>query len=432
MKVRVYKIAFAAAALGAPLAIAPFSAAQAQEAGDRSTILIDPDFDRSDVAGMRSEPAYSARPLRVGAFQVEASLATIAAFESNVLRQTNEQSDASLTLTPRLRARTDASGFQLDLRAIGVFRRFASLQTENSEEFEFSGGVRTDLPQLGSIYANASFARDIEPRSSVGTVNNAAEPVSSDVLNGTIGAEFRLGKLRISPSLNFRNNNFADVDLVGGGSQDLGFRDIRKIGGALSVGYELSPLLTVFARGEYDDQESTNAAPGADRSAEDYALLAGIRGELSPLVVAELAAGYRNRNFDLARYRDSSGATFRANVQWFATPLMSFRVQASQVFLNGGQEQIGDVLSSRLSASIYYDPLRNVRLASTISYTNNDFRDVDTTARRAGIKVQGQYFLNPNFALGSYVSILRQNVNGTQVVLPSTNFTAGVGVILTP
>jgi len=427
MRAKFYKIALTATALVAPVCVA-----QAQEVGERNSIVISPGFSRPDVAGMRSEGDYKSEPIVAGPVEINASLATIAVYQSNALNQNVEQDDVSLTLTPRLSARTLSDRVQFQFGATGIFRRYASLQTENSEEFDLNASLNTQLSQGNSFTINSSLNRESEMRNSVGSDVNAAEPVDSTRFSIGAGTTFAFGNLRVSPSVRYAERSYDSVALIGGGEQDQSFRDTRRIEGGLSLGYQLSPLLSVFTAGSYEELESTNAAPGAQRDSSNFNIVAGVRGELTSLVIAEIAAGYRKLNYDLARYRDTGGATFRANVQWFATPLVSFRLQATQTFLNGGNADVGGILSSRFQASAYYDPLRNLRLASTITYIKNDFRDVDTESDRASFRLQAQYFLNRNIAIGGYATLTRQDVSGTARVNSFTGFTTGIGVILTP
>ena len=157
-----------------------------------------------------------------------------------------------------------------------------------------------------------------------------------------------------------------------------------------------------------------------------------MRGEISPLVSATFAVGYRQRNYDRVQFRDFAGVTYRADVQWYATPLMTFRLQASQSFLNSGNANVAGILSNRVSLTGYYDPLRNLRLAATLTFEHNDYRDTDTTARRPSAQLQAQYRVSRNWSLGAFAGVRHQGVSGTPLVQPFTSFSAGLGVTFTP
>ena len=430
MYVGKHSIAALAAALGATCVLAP--AAQAQDSGIRNDVVITAGFDRTDVAGMRSEPQLTPRPLQVGSFRLDASLSTIAAYETNVLRRRNPEGDASLSIVPQVRLSNTVDNFGVQVGASGLIRRYVSMARENLEEGVVDAAVSTRLGQDSSLRLTGSYGREAETRGISAVTDNAAEPVTFTTLATGLRADFSFGALRLSPSANYLERSYSALQLEDGTTLDQSFRDTRNYGGGLAIGYELSPLLVTFVEGGFTKVESTDPLPNLRRDSERLTLTAGVRGEVTPLVIAEVHAGYRQTNYDLARFRDVSGATFGANVQWFATPLMSFRLVAVQEPINSGRADVAGILSSRIAASAFYDPLRNLRLSTTVSFAYNDYRDVDTVAKRAGLKMQAQYMLGPQMSVGAFFDVIRQNVSGTQLVTPSTALTAGLGFTVTP
>ena len=247
-----------------------------------------------------------------------------------------------------------------------------------------------------------------------------------------VGANIALGALRIRPSATIGAVDYSPLDLIGGTSADQSFRDTRRVGAGLSVGYSFSPLVSVFAAGDFTDQDNRNPNPGFDRSAQDFSVVTGIRGELSPVISGEVAVGYRDRDYDLALFEDFGGFTYRADLQYFPTELVTLRLRAQQSFRNAGDPQIAGVLSNSIVASAYYDPLRNLRISAEAGYEVNDFREADTDAKRPSLRIQGEYRLNRNLSVGAYTGVLRQDVSGPLALQEFTSFNAGIGVTLTP
>ncbi len=426
----VYK-AIGQIAVALPVLCAP-TALMAQEIGGANSIVINPQLDRSDAAGARNEPEFEPQPLRAGPFILQPSLSVVGGYNSNVLNSANELSDAVLTITPRLTARADTPLHLFEVTATGFIRRFASFETENSEEFNVASRSRYDFTEESSLFANASYSQNIEPRSSFTANPNAAEPVSYTNTAGQVGATIGLGSLELRPSVSLATRDYSTLDLIGGGSADLSFRDSRRLGGSLSVGYRVSPMVSVFAAGNVTDVESRNPLPGLDRGAQDLSLVGGVRGELTPVLSGEVAVGYRKREYDLALFRDFGGLTYRADLQYFPTQLLTIRLQAQQVFQNSGNVQVAGILSNRFTVTAYYDPLRNVRVSAQAGYEINDFREADTDASRPSVRIAGEYRFNPNVSVGAYAGVLRQDVSGVLALQEFTSFSAGFGVTLTP
>lgn len=420
-------------ALGATVIFASPCTAFAQDSmGTTEDIAISPSFSLENVAGSRNDSGLSPEPLRVGPFNIGASLAVAAGYDTNVLRRSVKQGDAFVAVIPRLQATLDTGKYQFRLGGSANLRRFADLASENSEEFQINSGVGLKLTDGVSLSAGAGFGHLVQERSSFGTVPGAAETISYDQLTGNIGARIELGNLRIGPSLRFSEQDFSPVDLLAGGTADVSFRDLRSIGGNLRVGYKISEPIEVFADANIDDDDSLSPAAGRSRDSRSYSVLGGVRGEFSRLLVGEIALGYRKRNYENAFYNDSDGLTFRANLEWFPTELISFRLSASQAVQNSGVLQSAGVVASRAALEVYYDPTRQVRIAATIGYTHRDFRDTGTDTNSPMMRMQAQYRVNQHVALGSYAQLTRQTVSGPTIVDPNTTFNFGLGIVLTP
>lgn len=426
MKPAIRTLVLSAAVIFTPASLA------AQDIGETSAIAIAPDLDRSDVAGARVEPGFSPEPIVAGPFLLQPSLSVVGGFDTNVFDRPNELDDAVVLVTPSLKVRANTPRHLAEISVKGHFRRFWTYETENSEEFLVSGRTEFELAGTNRLFANALYGQQIESRSSAGTIVNTVEPVNFDLAMAQVGAELAFGNLWTRPRVSVRKTSFSDVDQIGGGTIDLAFRNQREFAGDLAVGYDVSGLFQVFAEGGLAKTESTSPAPNAARDADEFSLLAGVRGELSPLLVAELAAGYRKRDYDLARYRDYEGLTYRADVQWYATPLMTLQFQARQDFLNSGNAQVAGILSNRFSLTGYLDPLRNLRLSATAAYEHNRFRETDTRAERPSLRAQVEYRLSPNISVGTFAALRRQEVSGTPIVPDFTSFSAGIGVTLNP
>ena len=405
--------------------------AWAQDIGDTTSIVIAPQLTRSDVAGGRIEPEFTPEPIRAGPLVIDASVSLAAGYDTNVFDRPDGQGDAVALITPRVRLRADTARHLLQLTGIGHVRRFASTSSENSEEFDLRAQTRLDLAERQSVFANASWGREIEARSSAGTTINADEPVSFSRVAAQLGADVELGRLWVRPVANIDETDYSSLE-INGTTTDLSFRNTRNYGGNLAVGYKFSELFAAFGEGSYSETESLDAAPGAQRDASDKSVLAGVRGEVSPLVSAEVAIGYRQRDYELAQFRDYEGATYRANVQYFLTPLITLQFQASQSFLNSGNALVAGILSNRASVTGYYDPLRNLRLSTTVAYEHNEYRETDTVARRPSMRMAAQFQANRHMSLGIFAGLRRQDVSGTPLVQEFTSFSSGVGITLTP
>lgn len=424
MKKRLVRLALASGTVVSP------GPAFAQSIGAGSSIVIDPQLERDDVAGARMEPAFQPRQIRIGPVFAQAGISVVGGYDSNVFNQPQSRSDAALTFAPTLSLKADLPRHELSFVALGSVRRLARQQSENSEEFGLKGKAQFDLTERQAILASIDYSHEVEPRSSVGSVANAAEPVSFRRFASEIGARLQLGALRLVPQLGYRRADYAPVELADGGAVSQSFRDTRTIQGDLAIEYDFTGLGSGFASASVSDVESTEAPAEQRRDSRSYSVMVGVRGDLSPVLFGEIGAGYQARHYKLPRYRDFEGATFRADVQWYVTPLMTLRLQAGRTFQNSGNPIVAGILSDKVTISAYYDPLRNLRISLSGSCDHNKYREVSTRAERTSARVQAQYLVNRTLSVGAYASFLHQDVRGEPIVNEFTSFGAGVGMTL--
>lgn len=424
MKRRLAKLALASGTVVSP------GMALAQSIGTGSSIVIDPQLARNDAAGARIEPAFQPRPIPVGPLFAQAGVSVVTGHDSNVFNRPRARSDAVFTLAPRLTLKTDLPRHRLSFVAAGTFRRFARRQSENSEEFELKGQGQLDFAERQAILASIEYGHEIEPRSSAGSAANAAEPVGFRRFATQIGSRLEFGALRLVPQFGYRRVDYTPLELADGGAASQSFRDTRTVEGELSIEYDFTGLISGFASGRVSDVASTQAPAEQRRDSRSYSVLVGVRGDLSPVIFGEIGIGYQLRRYDVPRYRDFEGATFRADVQWYVTPLVTLRLQGARTFENSGNPLVAGILSDKTTLSAYYDPLRNLRVSLSGSYDHNRYREVDTRALRTSARLQAQYLINRTLSVGAYASFLHQNVRGQPIVNEFSSFGAGVGLTL--
>ena len=430
MKRGLARLAVSSGAMLAP------SLALAQTVGAGTAIVIEPGLDRDDVAGARIEPLYRSRPILVGPLFAQPSLAVVAGYDSNVFNRPDASGAALTTVMPALELRADLPRHELEASAAGTLRRFSRHTSENSEEFSLRAGGRLDMGARQALRVSVEFAHLIEPRSSAGSAVNAAEPASFDRLTAEAGVRLELGRLRIAPALAYERLEYDPVMLAGAetgaGTIDQSFRDTRTLRGEVRIDYDFSGLLAVFVSGSCEDIDSLSAPASARRDARDCEGLVGLRGRITPVISGEIGVGYRTRDYAQPAFRDFDGVTFRADVQWYVTPLVTLRLEARRAFRNSGNLRAGAILTDAFKLSAYYDPLRNLRLSLEAGLERGDFGDADTRTQRKTARLRGQYRVRRGLSVGVYFDFTRQDVRGTPLVVPFTSFGAGIGLTLTP
>lgn len=402
--------------------------ARAQEFSLKDTsITITPVLHRSDVAGSRIEPGFDPLPIPFGAFDLSASVSTVAGADTNVLRRPGGKSDATMTMQPQVTIRRKGGSLDAQIEGAGRLRRYVRYTSENSGEYAGSASLSGRFAGRNRVTASAGYARMVEPRSSVGTIADAASPVSYRQFQASVGGTADLGRVTMQSSLRYIRNRYDGVPLRSGGRADLHFRDQSSIGGTITVDYDVNGRLATYASASHARISAANTALAISRDARDFTVQGGIRGEVTPLVYVDIAAGVRQRNYRDPRLRDYRGPTFKADLQWYVTPLVTFRLEGSQNLYNSGAPQANAINAHEVKLEAYYDLLRNLRIAANARREWDKFEGLDTRAKRFQTSVRAQYRASPHLSIGAFVAYDRQTVHGTAVIQPFSSFSVGIG-----
>lgn len=391
-----------------------------------------PSLDHADVAGRRTEPGLEAAPHRVGPLFVSPAFAALAGYEGNVFNEPDARGDVQLVAAPRLDIKLDDPRHDMTLSISGKFRRFASNETENSDEYAIRSANAIDLARDIGLSLTFDAAHRIEPRSSSGTFVDALEPVSYDRLGADAALKAELGRFRLTAGAGYQQTSFNTLDLRSGESVDQSFRDMQAVDGNVRLAYDFSGLLSAFTAVSVGRRTSRHALPGEERDSDDLTASVGLKGDLTPLVSVEMSLGYQMRDYRNALYRDFSGVGFSVEAEWYPTPLVTAQLNVTRRFRNSGNRDVAGILEDSVAANLFYDPTRRLRLSFASAVVWDRYRDTTTVARRYRLGLRAQYTLNAHVALGAQVYWGRQQVSGQPLVNAYTSPGAGIGITFTP
>src|SRR5690606_12533316 len=126
------------------------------------------------------------------------------------------------------------------------------------------------------------------------------------------------GPLRFGVTGALMRQTFDDAELADGSIVSQRERDSTLATATLRAGYALSPALAPFVEAEigrrFHDHERDSA--GYARSADHYALRAGVEIDLGEKLNGEIAAGWLTERPDDPRLSDVSGLSLATNLRW--------------------------------------------------------------------------------------------------------------------
>jgi len=371
---------------------------RAQIASGGDTVLF-----RSDAAGVRVEPQYQVPPLMLGAVQATVAMTARVVADSNVFRVAeNAVDDSFVEFLPSIRLLAGLGPHSAALSAQASARRYAKLTTDNRTNLSVLANGQVALGSASSATWRIGYARERETRGAGGLNVIAARPGEFRSLQSSVAATTQFGKLSVAASLGVVQTRYAPLRLANGAALGQSFRDVRTVRVAPRASYAFGSSASFFLAGAASRTRPLDRAVAMPRDASGFAVLGGLRSETDGLLIGELGIGWRAQNYRDARFRDFSGLTYDATIDWYPTRLVSVRVQAGQDIVNSGLPTVAGIVRRSLVARAYYDPLRKLRFVLTVDRDVDAFRELGFSTRTSVATLTGRYQLGRHVDISSF------------------------------
>jgi hypothetical protein len=357
----------------------------------------------TDIRGQTMTPSFDIRPelgIQMGACLLFPQLTTGMEYNDNIYAiKDNKESDQILTLTPRFLAASTWYRHDAKLDA-GVNKGFY-MDHSNQDYMDshvFADG-RLDIVKDSYLEARCGYENYYEDPENPEYVGAWEEPARYDRYTTAGKIHHGMGRSFVQTGGQAISYKYDNVDLVGGGSQDLEYRDYNEYGVNARVGYESMPGITPFIEGrldwrEYDEQVLTN------RDSDGYRIGIGTQIYLSGVTTGEVFAGYLTQKYDGNLYEDISSPWYGLSLVWKPTQLTSIMAGVKQSVNETTQIGYSGVIATDVSLKIDHELRRNVRIGLNLGYDIDDYKgldiidDITDHYYRAGPSLT--YQLNPN------------------------------------
>ncbi|WP_137680688.1 outer membrane beta-barrel protein [Aurantiacibacter suaedae] len=368
---------------------------------------------QDDVQGrsvsQRSADEYASSPVHIGPFDAFPSVELTTEYTDNALitQANGRQDDVIFTLTPRLRLRDQRSDRVVDIDLSAGIRKFASIDTEDSEQLRFSArgmwGLGTATQYSGAVRVN----RSTEDRRDVGSFNSVLQPIAFTDMSAEAGVDQALGPVRVSLNGAARAVRYDGLTTIGSEQFDLSFRNFEVYRATSRIRYARSRDREVYLQLTVDDR-SYDPAPTTsggqplyqfDRSSRGGRLELGYRQQITELLYLDLRAGYLLREYDDPALDDTDGLAFQADLLWNVTPLTSIEFS--------GQRRVDETINPLVSGlvrtegrvQIEHELLRNLILTGRGAYARLDRLDSDNDGDQWSVGAEANYRLDRHWEI---------------------------------
>lgn len=321
--------------------------------------------DESVSVRERPRPEYDPLGVRLGGFNLNASLDLGVASTDNLFaEETNEQDDMIYTagLRGRLQSnwRRHALGFEAGATTV-------SHEDFSSEDYDTSfAGVsgRLDVGSNTQISGRARMAHEVESRRDPDAPASTDPLVEYDRTDVSVSAQHTFSRFRVGATASQQDREYDGL----ASNRDF---DETAFNGRFEG--EVTPNIGLFVSGTVDERDYENT-PGLNSEGQTYLVGAALR--LTDLMRGEIAVGQFERDYDDPAIGSSDGLAIAANLEWYITRLTTVTLDARR----NSEENVGDTVTpfveSRYGARVDHELLRNVILTGGLQAGSREYDDV--------------------------------------------------------
>lgn len=350
----------------------------------------------------RGQPEFDPEPVRVGSFDVNASLGASAEYNDNVFAQpTNQQSDTILRVQPEVEARSNWTVHELAAGVSVDHREYADNGSETATDFGAFANGRVDVSRNFQFRLGVDGAHVTEPRYQAASFGGA-EPASFDNYGAFAQAIYRQDRLQIEGTVGATDQEFDQIDQR--------IRDNQDTYASARVSYAISPDIAVFVQARHAEMDYSFS----DREGTRQTIDAGVNFELAAPIRGEIAIGQFKDDRDLAIYEDTSGLNVSANVQWFPTQLTTVTFSANRGAFDPGLVTSATAVSTVYGVRVDHELLRNVLLFGSLRQENAEYEGtaIDREDKATSFALGAAWKLNKNARLEVAASTRSQDSSG--------------------
>lgn len=377
------------------------------------------DLQRGETVLERRRPEVEQLGIRAGSFLILPRIETGVTYDSNALAtENNPEHDYIWVTRPRVDVRSNFSNHALNFSADADFGRYRDFSSENYTDYRVQADGRYDVSKDGSIDGLVFHRRNHEGRADAdnAVVFGSAEPVKYYTTGAEAGYTQRFNRIRARVSALAHYTDYADTELVGGGSLRQDDRDRWDYAGTGRVGYEFIDGYETFIQGTYSwTRYRENGGGGLNRDSDGYEVVAGISTDVTGLITGEFYLGYLAKNYDDPRLEDFSGLALGGRLNWAVTQLTSITGSVSRQVRETTYTQ-GAGLASSYDRTIFavgvdHELLRTLLLNGRVQWRQDDFNGVDRTDNVYTLGAGATYQVNRYLFLSGGYTYEKRNSN---------------------
>ena len=404
-------------------AFAPTASAQSRATGgdlaasaDQATTPSEFSRDRNVGVMERPRPEYQAQGIHAGGFMIYPRVRVDVVADDNIYAAPSgfRQSDTIIKTSPEVAIQSNWGRNALAFLIHGTFNNFSKHSTENANDYGAGATGRLDVVRNAFLSGGASIDQMTEARTDPSSPQAAAKPIryTAGLVNGS--GVWEINRTRWSAGFTMSDYTYENNRTAGGAFLRQNDRDRTEWTEFARGEYAVSPALAIFGVATINQRDYRLNPPTVtfDRNSTGYDIDVGTSFDLTHLIRGQIQVGYQSQSYSQTGFRSTSGLSYQALVDWFATPLTTFNVSASRSV----QEAVGigasGFVSSNVGLRVDHELLRNVVFGAHGTYGQDVYQGAPRTDNRTGAGLTLNYLMNRRVGFRVGYDYLKLNSTG--------------------
>jgi hypothetical protein len=372
--------------------------ARAQETSEPAPVTREP-VDYSKPVSRREIETYRTLSTRLGAWVFTPGLELQELYESNVYAtETDVESDFVTLLKPRARLQSDWSVHSILLETGADLGWYKDLTDENYQDWYALNDNSFEIRRGLDLTTNLLYRNAHVPRSSPDSLDASEEPLTYDLLSGTLGLERALGKLGVRLDVKAESIQYDDSrSRLTGRPIDNSDRNYDSLLGGIQVSYRPQPEAEAYLGARLRDirYEDSTINGGPNRDNQGYEFKLGARKGFSDLWFLDAYLGYAPSFYDDDSLEDITGdpaLILGTNLLWNPTALTSIIADLSRATYQTTESGASAIVSTGLSLRLEHKFTQSMLLDARLGYSQADYYGSEREDDNYRAGVGAQYF----------------------------------------
>ena len=372
-------------------------------------------FDPESGDGLRVAPSLVLYP----------QVTTDVTYDTNIYNvNTGETEDGIVSFKPSFLLTSDFSRHGFDLRSGADIRRYFDTQGENSEQYYVSGAGLLELGEGINVEPSAEFRRGIEQRGTSGDIFFSDSPIAFYDKQAGLKISRPGRKLGLSAAASIVKRDYTNTSL-NGVVLDLSYRDVIVRRAQVRTDVRLNNRTGVFVElnGNEVDYQTQTVPP---RDSKGFAVLGGVRFELTSLVDLEAGVGYIKQDFDNPALKSVSDFDYRLAAKWTPSPRWQLTASAQRTVDHSRSLDVAAIIQSDFRLGAQHAIGSRLLVGAQAGYLREHYQGTPRTDNRFFVQASSQYRLADRIGLVGAVRYRDQS--GGTFGNTYNGFTATIGI----